>query len=529
VTAQYDARRTRHSVLSALLAAGHRYGGKTVAIVDGDERPFTYAEIARAAFALGSALHTRTGAGETVGVMLPTGIGPVIAFYALHAANRLPAMLNFTTGAASILSACRTAKVKRIVTARKFIELAGLTALESELANEMELIYLEDVREKLSPLAKLTGLLGPYLPFLFAPHPKNEAPAVILFTSGTEGEPKGVVLSHHALLANVEQVRCHLELYRTDTVFNPLPTFHCFGLTVGVLMPLILGLRAVMHPSPLQARTIAKRIQGTKATILLATDTFISQYARAGDENDLSSLRLAVCGAERVRDETRQTVRRRNGIDILEGYGVTEAAPVVAANQPGANRHGTIGHLMPEMQMKLEPVEGIEGGGRLLVRGPNLMLGYLQPGAPGEITPPDGWYDTGDIAAVDEDGYITIRGRLKRFAKIGGEMISLAVVENCASAVWADNTHAAVALPDERKGEQIVLLTDCADANRTDLIGWARSHGVSELNVPKTIVLAGEIPVLGTGKIDYAAVEKTVIEQMTAQTAEAAPTQGPAA
>jgi acyl-[acyl-carrier-protein]-phospholipid O-acyltransferase/long-chain-fatty-acid--[acyl-carrier-protein] ligase len=270
---------------------------------------------------------------------------------------------------------------------------------------------------------------------------------------------------------------------------------------------MIIGVKVVCHPTPLQPREIVRRIQETGATILLSTDTFLSQYGRV--EGDLSGLRLAVCGAERLRDETRAFFKKKYGIDLLEGYGVTEASPVVAANQTNANRAGTVGHLMAGMEARLEPVEGIANAGRLFVRGPNVMMGYIRADNPGAIVPPkDGWHDTGDVVQIDKDGFITIRGRLKRFAKIGGETVSLSVVENCAAALWPDQRHAAIAIPDGRKGEQIVLVSDCPDVERTALLGWAQHHGVSELAVPRSVLHVEAMPVLGTGKTDYVTVQK---------------------
>ena len=320
-----------------------------------------------------------------------------------------------------------------------------------------------------------------------------------------------MVLSHANILANVEQVRAHIAFHRSDVLFNPLPAFHSFGLTVGALMPIYLGVKAVLHPTPRQPHEIVRRIRAHRATILLATDTFMSQYLRASAEGDLSSLRLAVCGAERLRDETRQMVKRKYDVELIEGYGVTEASPVISANRPGANRAGTVGHPVQGIQSRIEPVEGIKDAGRLLVKGPNVMLGYIDPRRPGGIVPPaDGWHDTGDVVSIDEDGYIAIRGRLKRFAKIGGETVSLTVVENCASALWPDYAHAAIALPDGRKGEIIVLVTTNAEAQRNDLLVWIRNHGVPELAAPKRVIPVVEIPVLGTGKTDYVSVAKTV-------------------
>jgi acyl-[acyl-carrier-protein]-phospholipid O-acyltransferase/long-chain-fatty-acid--[acyl-carrier-protein] ligase len=282
---------------------------------------------------------------------------------------------------------------------------------------------------------------------------------------------------------------------------------------VGTLLPLIAGIKLVCHPTPLQPHEIVRRIREQAATILLSTDTFISQYARAGEPGDLDSLRLAVCGAERLRDETRALVRRKYSVELLEGYGVTEASPVVAANQPGANRSGTVGRLMQGIESRLEPVPGIPHAGRLLIRGPNVMLGYIRPDRPGAIAPvPDGWYDTGDVVAIDQDGYIAIKGRLKRFAKIGGEVVSLAVVESCASAMWPEHSHAALALPDPKKGEQILLVSTCPEAERTAFAGWVHNHGVHELAIPRRVVHVEDIPVLGTGKTDYTRLAQRVLE-----------------
>ena len=509
-----DMTRTKKTMFEALIDARSRFGGTRPAIIDGDERVMTYDEIVRAALALGHALKKGTAKRECVGIMLPTSIGAAVSFFAVSAFGRVPAMLNFTSGLAGLMGALRTAKVKRIVTARRFIELAKLDALAAELSRVAELVYLEDVREKLSILDKVAAGVGQFVPGLVVSRPAYEAPAVILFTSGTEGEPKGVALSHANLLVNIEQMRAHVAFYPTDVMFNPLPTFHCFGLTAGALLPLFLGIKAVFHPTPLQPHEIVRRVRETGATILLTTDTFMSQYARAGEQGDLNSLRLAVCGAERVRDETRQLLRKKYSIDLIEGYGVTEASPVVASNQPGANRSGTVGHLLPGMQARLEPAEGIPNSGRLFVKGPNVMLGYIKPENPGVIVPPEGgWHDTGDVVSIDEEGFISIKGRMKRFAKVGGETVSLAVVENCASSLWPDHSHAAIAVPDGRKGEQIVLLTTNPEAQRVDLVGWAQNHGVAEIAVPRRIIHNDNIPVLGTGKTDYVKVKKIILAE----------------
>ncbi|MBR9825383.1 MAG: AMP-binding protein [Alphaproteobacteria bacterium] len=520
--ADFNLNRIRKSVFEALLQSRNRYGGKKIAVVDADGRELSYNDLIKASFALGHALKQGTQPGDSVGILLPTGVGAIIAFFAISAYGRVPAMLNFTAGDKALKSACKASKTKRIVTAHRFIELGELDALESELSKDHELIYLEDVRENLSTMDKVAAAGGMVAPWAVRAWPSPDAPAVYLFTSGTEGEPKGVVLSHANLLANVEQVRDHVPIYDNDVVFNPLPTFHCFGLTGGVLVPLGLGVKSVCHPTPLQAKTIVKRIAETEATILFATDTFLNQYARAADGADLQSLRMAVCGAERVKDETRASLQKRFDLDIVEGYGLTEAAPVLAVNQPENNKPGTVGQLMPGCSAKLVPVPGIEEGGQLHIKGPNIMKGYIRSTAPLELeAPEEGWHDTGDIVTIDNEGFLRIRGRVKRFAKLGGEMVSLAVVENCATALWTDDMHAAATLPDKRKGEQIILLTTYKKAERVDFVSFAKNHGVTELAIPKKIIVVDEIPVLGTGKTNYGQVQRMAEEAMAVSSAPA--------
>lgn len=509
----YNPDAARRTLFAALLQARRLYGGGRPIMVDGDERTLTYNEVVRASLALGRPLTQGTQEGEAVGVLLPTGIGSVLAVYALSAFGRVPAMLNFTAGQAYLQAALAAAKVKRVVTAHRFIELGKLEALEAGLGKSVELIYLEDARAKISLPGKLAAAFGSFFPDLVSAAPSPDTPAVYLFTSGTEGEPKGVALSHANLLANIEQIRSHLALHTSDIVFNPLPTFHSFGLTVGALMPLTIGIKAVFHPTPRQPHEIVRRIGESSATILLGTDTFVSQYARTASGDELRSLRLVVCGAERLREETRDLLRRRCNAEVLEGYGVTEASPVIAANQPGRNKPGTVGHVVCGLECRIEKVEGISDGGRLFVRGSNVMLGYLRADKPGEIMPPpEGWHDTGDIVAIDEEGFLSIKGRLKRFAKIGGESVSLTSVEACAGTLWPDHAHAAIAVSDGRKGESIVLVTTNQNATRAAFIDFARSHGVTELAAPRRIVTVVEIPILGTGKTDFPAVARLVAE-----------------
>ncbi len=511
-------RRIRRNLFGAFLDAAKANGAKTPILTDGDGRTMTYAELRRAAFALSSPLRKMTKPDETVGIFLPTGAGAVIALLTVHAAGRTPAMLNFTAGAKNLKAAAATAPLKTVITAHKFIELAGLSALVEQLSDSMNFVYLEDMREQIGVAGKIRAVLGPALPSLFVPRSSPDDIGVILFTSGTEGNPKGVVLTHANILANIEQIEQHVTLEQGDVVFNPLPTFHCYGLTAGTLWPIFSGHPVVLHPSPLQTKTIAKRIFQTRSTVLFATDTFLQQYMRASADGGLNSLRIAVCGAERVREETRRTAEARFSFEVLEGYGVTECAPVLAANQPGDIRDGTIGKMLPGIESRLEPVEGLEDAGCLWVKGPNIMKGYISPENPGQIVPlEDGWHNTGDVVSVDDEGYYVIRGRIKRFAKIGGEMVSLTVVENCASAVWPEYMHAAAIVPDPRKGEQIILVTDHPEPKRHELLAWAQTHGVPEISVPKKIISVDALPVLGTGKLDYVSITEAAKQAVIAR------------
>ncbi|HEX6858990.1 MAG TPA: AMP-binding protein [Caulobacteraceae bacterium] len=505
----FDARVGERSVFDALLDARDRYGAKKPILEDQERNPLTYTDLIRGSFALGRKIADMTSPGERVGVLLPSSSGVVVTFFALHAFGRIPTMLNFTSGLRNLRAACKTAGVKRVLTAHRFIEQAKLHDVVDALeAATCQITYLEDVRAKIGIADKLYAAAAGAFPRQFRTEIDPDAPGVILFTSGSYGAPKGVVLSHKNLVSNVMQVAAHIDLDPAWVMFNPLPTFHCFGLTGGALLPILCGMKAFQYPSPLHVKQIPGLVRDTKASVLFATDTFINQYARNADPGDLSGLEFVVCGAEKVREETHNLITEKFGpIPLLEGYGATEASPVIAVNKPMDNRRGTVGGLLPGMETRIEPVEGIEGGGKLYVRGPNIMSGYLRDDGTIEA-PADGWHDTGDVVDLSDDSWITIKGRVKRFAKIGGEMVSLTAAEDLASAVWPAGRHAVISMPDPKKGERLVLVTDCSEANIDPLVQHARTVGAPELAVPRKILKVPEVPVLGTGKTDYVAIQR---------------------
>ena len=498
------------TLFGALLEAAATHGRRTTILEDIDRRPVSYAKLILGSIVLGRKLAHRLPDGTPVGILLPNAVGCVVTFFALQAFGRVPAMLNFSAGSANMVSACRTAGLDTVLTSRKFVEAAELEDQIAALAAEVEIIYLEDLRKTIGFVEKLTGWVASRMAARV--HARSGATpqdaSVILFTSGSEGLPKGVVLSHDNLLANRRQLTARVDFSPRDIVFNALPIFHSFGLTGGMLMPLFSGIRTFLYPSPLHYKIVPAAVYDVGATILFGTDTFLAGYGRVADPYDFYSVRYVFAGAERVRDDTRTLWADKFGLRVLEGYGTTETSPVLATNTAMHFKAGTVGRLLPGIAARLEPVPGIAPGGRLIVSGPNVMMGYLLADQPGLLQPPSGGeYDTGDIVDIDPQGFVTIKGRAKRFAKIAGEMVSLGAAEEQAASLWPDHAHAVVAVPDARKGEQLILVTEHRQADRAALMDDARAKGISELMVPKTIQVVDKIPLLGTGKTDYRGVE----------------------
>ena len=497
----------RHRTLfQALQETKRRHGSAALAMEDINRKPLSLGRLIAASHGLGRVMAEGTEVGEAVGLLLPNVNGAAVSFFALQAMGRVPAMLNFSTGSGNVLAACAATEIKTVVTSRQFMEQARLGALEEVLAAKVRLLYLEDLAPRVSKLySLLAGLLK--RPVKRSP----DDPAVILFTSGSEGTPKGVVLSHVNILANCNQLAARVAFSPQDIVFNALPVFHSFGLTGGLLLPLLAGLKVFLYPSPLHYRIVPEMVYDTNSTIVFGTDTFLAGYARVAAPYDFYSVRYVFAGAERVKDETRRVWMEKFGIRILEGYGATETSPVLAVNTPMHNKAGTVGRLLPGIESRLEPVPGIDEGARLFVKGPNVMLGYVKLDKPGVLQPPeDGWYDTGDIVTVDELGFVRIVGRAKRFAKIAGEMVSLGSVEKAVTSLWPANQHAVIAVPDDKKGEQLVLVTDRADAGRPALLEHFRAQGLAELLLPRQVKVVDKLPLLGTGKTDYVAVKALV-------------------
>jgi len=500
----------KKTLFQSLLEARAIHKGPTKILEDVTRVPLSYDQLLMRCFLLGPIIDSTTDRQEIVGLLLPNMVPAVVVFFALQAYARVPALLNYAAGSSQLVSACRVARIRYIFTSKKFIELANLFDSVARLtASGLQFVYLEDIKAGIRWKDRLhAALLSRFAYYHYVKKLQHSSdtsdPAVVLFTSGSEGEPKGVVLSHENIQANLAQMTTQLDFNQKDIFFSALPLFHAFGLTACVILPIYHGTKTFIYPSPLHYRKVPNMIYECNATITFGTDTFLAGYGRYAHPYDFYSIRYVFAGAEKLKEKTKKLWMEKFGIRIFEGYGVTEASPVISLNTPMQNKPGTVGKFLPGINYTIEPVTHIKEGGRLLVSGPNIMLGYLNAKPMGEIVIPHyGWYDTGDIVEVDADGYLTVKDRAKRFAKISGEMISLTAVENAIYDLWPDNYHAVISLPDARKGEQLILITNYPAATRNILFKFYQKTGLSELSLPRRLYFIEAMPLLSSGKVDY--------------------------
>ncbi len=498
-----------NTLFQSFLDAVSTYGRSAVLVEDMRQVEETYGELLKKSLALGKLAKKITKPNENVGVLMPNVTNTICLIFGLSAFGRIPAMLNYTAGSSGIQNACTAACVKTIISSREFIKAADLEETMAGLKG-LNIVYLEDLRLQFSWLDKL-WLMGfaLWFPSLVAAKSNPNDPAVVLFTSGSEGKPKGVVHSHRTILANVAQIKSIIDFSMQDKFMMVLPLFHAFGFTCGAILPLVAGSRMFIYPSPLHYRVIPEVIYDRGCTVLFGTSTFLGNYAKFANPYDFYKLRYVVAGAEKLNEEVRKTWMDKFGIRILEGYGATECAPVLAVNTPMANKAGSVGTLIPGLESRLETVPGITDGALLSVRGPNVMLGYYLHDNPGVIdTSHEGWHSTGDIVHIDEEGFLFIKGRVKRFAKVAGEMVSLETVENIASHASPQHQHAATTQIDAQRGENILLFTTDTNLNREQLSSSAKTLGNPELAIPRKIIVVETLPLLGAGKTDYVTLKK---------------------
>ena len=505
------------TLFKAFIESTNSAGRRARALEDMTRKPMSYGRLLIASFLLGKKLADKSDKDEYMGVMLPNINICAAVLFALISRVRVPAMINFSSGIKNILDSCKAARIKSVITSRAFVAKAQLKKIIEALEDKnIRIIYLEDL--KISALDKIIAVVQSFFPYraykAIDPVQDPNKPAIVLFTSGSEGSPKGVVLSHRNINANRYQLSTLLNFDMQDKFFNALPLFHSFGMVCGFFLPILGSLSIFLYPSPLHFKIIPELVYDRNATVFFATDTFLAAYAKMAHRYDFHNIKYIGIGGEKLKDETFKIWSEKFGIRVIEAYGTTEASPVVTMNSPMYYKRGTVGRPVPGLEYKLEKVDGIEDGGRLLIKGDNVMLGYLRATAPGKIeAPKGGWYDTGDILAFDEENFATIKGRAKRFAKIAGEMVSMTAVEVALKKLWPDNLTALVRLPDEKRGEQLIAYTDKQDATLKQIQDYFKKQGFSELWVPKKVEILEKMLLTGTGKIDYPALEKLAKEK----------------
>lgn len=509
------------TVFEAVLDAAALHG-RAVRVIEDTQREHSYGDLIKASLALGRLAGRLAEEGEIVGVLMPNLMAAVALLLGLGAMRRVPALLNYTSGPDALRSACIAAGIKTVITSRRFVEAARLGGSITALST-VRIVYLEDLRARFGLLDKL-WLLGWALwrPRSVIRGCDPGETAVVLFTSGSEARPKGVALSHRALLANIAQMGAVIDYGPDDKFLSSLPMYHAYALTACVLQPLVSGTRLYLYTTPLHYHVIPELAYTRGCTYIFGTSTFLAHYARQAHAYDFHKVRVVVSGAEKLNPEVAALWLRKFGLRIMEGYGATECAPVLSLNTPLCYKAGTVGRLLPGVEHHIVPVPGIARGGILHVRGPNLMRGYYLYEQPAQLQPPnselgEGWYNTGDVVELDDEGFVTIHGRVKRFAKIAGEMISLESVERIAQHASARHQHAATLELVSQTGESTVLFTTDPRLDRVALQKAARELGAQDLAVARRVVHVATLPLLGSGKTDYVKLKALTEVRRTAE------------
>ncbi len=488
----------------------------------------------------------QTCPGQNVGLLLPTTAGGLLAGMAVMVLGKTLVTLNYTAPLDTIHSAIEQAGLKTVYTSRRFLDKLKTRGIDLEpLKDVVDLVMLEDLQAGISPLEKLLTLAqckvmsAAWLRRKYCRTPATDTTAVILFSSGSEGEPKGVMLSHRNILANVKQVAKILDADADDVILANLPIFHSFGLTACQFLPLLERIKVVCHIDPTDVVTNARVIQEQKATLLFGTSSFFRLYTRNPKvtPEHLASLRLTIAGAERLQPEISVAFQKRFGQKVHEGYGCTELSPVACVNTPfpnlesphlkDNNKPGTVGKAIPGTRVRIADPESLQElplgtAGMIMVAGPQVMQGYLNNSAlTSKVVPEiDGyrWYVTGDKGSLDEDGFLTIQDRYARFAKISGEMIGLGNVEEVVRKAINDEDIEvmAVSIPDPKKGEMIVILST-QELHDQKLRPKLHSGGLNNLALPAAYITVDTIPKLGSGKADYATAKEVARQAILAR------------
>jgi acyl-[acyl-carrier-protein]-phospholipid O-acyltransferase/long-chain-fatty-acid--[acyl-carrier-protein] ligase len=449
-----------------------------------------------------------------LGIMLPNSAGSVLTILATLMSGRVPVMINYATGAARNAEfAKRRCGLRTIITSEAFLKKIGCPFVDG-------MVTLEDLRERISIWDNLIAAiqaLSPMAALRRAVHAGSEDDtALVLFTSGSESDPKPVVLTHRSILFDVDAVSDAFDITKADVMMANLPFFHVLGQTANLWIPVCRGITMAVHASPLDYAAICRTAREERVTVMAGTPAFWWGYLRASQPGDFASLRIRVVGADKCPDALRAGFQEKHGLPLYEGYGSTETSPVVSVNVPGANRPGSVGKPLPGVDVRIEQAETGEACacgdvGKVLVRGPLVMQGYLNDREATARCIRDGWYDTGDLGRLDQDGYLWLAGRLKRFVKVGGEMVSLVRVEEVLQRLLPDGASCCVVgVPDSARGARIVaVMTGELDERELTRRMAAELPAVA---LPKAFLRVPQLPTLGGTKTDFRAVEKIAAE-----------------
>ena len=486
------------------------------AMADSSGKELTYGQALAASLILARIIRRRCPDEQMVGMMLPATVGGVLANIATLMAGKVPVNLNFTAGRESIALAIEQCRIKTVLTSRVFLA-------KAKVDQPAGAVFLEDVMKEITPLMRTAMWAAAFvlpraiLERLFVAHDRNrDSLATVIFSSGSTGTPKGVMLSHRNVLTNVEGIAQIYHVTDDDRLMGVLPLFHSFGFTGTIWLPLVMGFGVVYHPNPLDAGTIGELVQKHRATMMISTPSFCLGYTRKCTPEQFASLRYAVVGAEKLREPIARAFKEKYGLELLEGYGCTEMSPAVAINAPDSpgtgqrnSKPGTVGRPLPGVLARSVDRETGNplppgGEGLLLLKGDNVMLGYLNAPEKTREVLRDGWYVTGDIATIDEDGFIRLTDRLSRFSKIAGEMVPHLKIEETITRVLGDTPCVVTAIPDESKGERLVAFHTSKSMSPEALWSQLCESSLPKLWIPKreNLYYVDAIPLLGTGKVD---------------------------
>ncbi len=451
-----------------------------------------------------------------IGIMIPTSAGAALATTGALMSGRVPVMINYSTGAeANARFAQKKCRFRTIITSRSLLEKINCPVIDG-------MVMIEDIMKSVSTGEKLRAALKAAMPAGLVRNMvsggSDEQSAAMLFTSGSEKDPKAVPLSHRNIVANIESFSEHIGISGEDRLLANLVFYHVFGLTVNLWVALYHGMTMVTHANPLDFQTISNIARDEKPTLMVGTPSFFWGYLNKSEPGDFKSLRLMVAGADKCPDALRDGFMKKHGVVLLEGYGATETSPVISANSHEFNRPGSTGKVIPGLQVKIESIETGEECkrgevGKIVVRGPSVMKGYFEDPVQTAEVLKDGWYDTGDMGFLDEDGYLWHAGRFKRFAKVGGEMVSLVRVEGVMEKHLPEGVSCCVVeIPDQKKGSYIVASVS-AEINKTEVLRRMMDE-LPSIALPRQFVVIPNLPMMGTGKIDFRTVTKMVQEIM---------------